>query len=61
MTPAMFFINVLVFCVTLPLTVVFHHDEELLAPVPFRQKAIAVMALIIGLRLLSVVFLDPFQ
>jgi len=58
MTPAMLFINILVFCVILPLIVAFHDGAELIPPVPLRRKAITLMARTSGLPLWSVVFWD---
>lgn len=58
LTPALVLIDILIFSVIFPLVVIFQDGQKPVPPVSLRRKAIALMALVSGFPLASVVFWD---
>jgi hypothetical protein len=56
LTPGLIFIDILVFCVIIPLVAIFRDEQHYLAPVQLRRKAAVLMALISGVPVMSVYF-----
>jgi 3',5'-cyclic AMP phosphodiesterase CpdA len=58
LTPGLIFIDIVVFCVIIPVVAIFRDEQHYFAPVRLRRKAAVLMALISGVPVMAVYFWD---